>query len=66
MLISEFKKVVSDVLAETLPRIRKADRNEFMALLVAELEENGLELEADYDDEEESEYSDDEEEIELD
>jgi len=54
MTRSEFKQVGVDVFAELLPKTKSADVQEFLAALLTELQEQGLDVEDDGDSDEES------------
>jgi hypothetical protein len=60
MTRSEFKQVGVDVFAELFPKIKSADVQEFLSTLIAELEDQGLEIDDDEEifDEDETEEDD--------
>ncbi len=60
MTRSEFKQIGADVFAELLPKVKNADVQEFLSTLMAELEDQGLEIEDDEDLDEDTESEDDE------
>lgn len=49
MTRSEFKQIGADVFAELLPKVKAADMQEFLSTFVAELEDQGFEIEDDED-----------------
>lgn len=49
MTRSEFKQVGVDVFAELFPKTKAADVQEFLNTFIAELEDQGLEIEDDED-----------------
>jgi hypothetical protein len=60
MTRSEFKQVGIDVFMELLPKTKMVDMQEFLSTFMAELEDQGLEIEDDEDLDENTETEDDE------
>lgn len=61
MTRSEFKQVGVDVFAELFPKTKAADVQEFLSTLIAELEDQGLEIDDDEELFEDEEAEEDEE-----
>lgn len=47
MTKTEFREKANEVFLESLPKVRAADRNEAISLLMTELQEAGLDIEDD-------------------
>lgn len=61
MTREEFVELSKDLFEEYLPKVNKTDRNAFVQALIAELQDKGLDIEEDFEDED----SDDVEELEF-
>jgi hypothetical protein len=59
MTRSEFRTIAADVFAELLPKVKASEERSFISTLMAELEDQGLELDNDEADEDEFESDDD-------
>lgn len=65
MTKSEFRETAEEVFAELLPKVKGADRAEFINELVTELQDRGFEIEDDEEEDSEDDSDDDVDELEF-